>query len=65
MRATAEERDEIMSQAACSVDATARVLGIGRTQAYKAVKNGEIRSIRIGGRVLVPTAALRQMLDLS
>jgi hypothetical protein len=39
------------------------VLGIGRSGAYKAVNSGELKSLRINGRVLVLTAHLRQMLD--
>ena len=34
------------------------LLGIGRNSAYKGVKAGEIPSITIGGRKLVPKAAL-------
>jgi excisionase family DNA binding protein len=40
----------------------AKLLGIGRSQAYEAAKRGEIPNIRIGKRVLVPTAALNAML---
>jgi excisionase family DNA binding protein len=63
MHTTAQEVEVIMSLPTCSVDEAAKVLGIGRTQAYNAVRTGEIRSIRIGGRVLVPVAALRELLD--
>ena len=37
---------------------------ISRTSAYNGVKSGEIPSIRIGRRIVVPTAALFQMLEL-
>lgn len=47
-----------------SVDETARLLGVGRATAYAAVKAGDIPSIRIGRRLLVPTAALRRLLML-
>lgn len=40
----------------------AKRLGIGRNQAYEAAGRGEIPSIRIGNRILVPTAALERML---
>jgi excisionase family DNA binding protein len=63
MHTTAQEVDKIMSLPTCSVDQAAKVLGIGRTQAYRAVHTGEIKTFRIGGRLLVPTAALRQMFD--
>ncbi len=41
-----------------------RFLGIGRSAAYDAAKRGELATIRIGRRLLVPTAALRRMAQL-
>lgn len=41
----------------------ARHLGIGRNQAYEAAKRGEIPSIKIGKRLLVPKVALERMLN--
>jgi excisionase family DNA binding protein len=62
MHTTAQEVDKIMSLPTCTVEQAAMVLGIGRTQAYRAVHSGELRSVRIGKRVLVPVAALRDLL---
>ena len=45
-----------------SVIEVARILGIGRNLAYEAVARGEIPSIRVGGRILIPVAGLDQML---
>ena len=42
----------------------ARLLGIGRNQAYAAANCGEIPIIRIGGRMLVSKAVLDRMLDV-
>ena len=42
----------------------ARALGIGRNSAYAAAKAGEIPTIRVGRLWLVPTSALRRMLQL-
>lgn len=47
-----------------TVERTAKVLGIGRSSAYAAITRGEIPSIRLGSRVVVPTAALHRMLGL-
>lgn len=47
-----------------SVDDTARILGISRQSAYAGVHDGTIPSIRIRGRILVPTAGLRRLLML-
>jgi len=38
------------------------VLGVGRGHAYRSVKDGDIPAIRLGSRMLVRTAALRQMI---
>ncbi len=46
-----------------TVEGAAALLGISRAFAYEAVGRGEIPSIRIGRRVLVPKAALRRMVD--
>jgi excisionase family DNA binding protein len=63
MDATSQQVTEIMARPTCSVEEAAKVLHIGRTQAYRAVRSGELRSIRIGKRVLVPTNAIRQLLE--
>ncbi len=51
-----------MEIATLSVEETAKVLGIGRNSAYEGVRTGEIPSIRIGKRILVPRLALEQIL---
>jgi len=44
-----------------TVEEAATLLGISRSFAYEAVTRGEIPSIRIGRRILVPKAALQRM----
>ena len=44
-------------------EAAAR-LGIGRNAAYEAANRGDIPTIKIGKRLLVPKAALDRMLDV-
>jgi excisionase family DNA binding protein len=43
------------------------VLGIGRTTAYEMVRTGRwpTKVLRLGTRIRVPTAALRELLDVS
>ncbi len=41
-----------------------QALGLGRSATYAAAQRGEIPTLRIGGKVLVPTACLRRMLQL-
>jgi excisionase family DNA binding protein len=45
-----------------TVEEAGRLLGISRGRAYEAVRTGEIPSVRLGRRLLVPTAQLRRML---
>jgi excisionase family DNA binding protein len=51
------------SRLTLTVEEVAATLGISRAFAYEAVRRGEIPSIRIGRRVLVPRAALEKLLD--
>ncbi len=48
---------------AYKVSEVAESLGISRARAYELVKAGEIPSVRLGGRVLVPADGLRRMLS--
>ena len=45
-----------------TVDEAAEILRISRGQAYRGVKTGEIPSISVGKRVMVPTARLLALL---
>jgi excisionase family DNA binding protein len=46
-----------------TVEEAAQLLGISRSFAYEAVEHGDIPSMRIGRRILVPKAALRRFLE--
>ncbi len=48
--------------ATMTIPEAAELLGISRSAAYRAVTRGEIPTIRIGRRLLVPTAKLYAML---
>jgi len=48
-----------------TVEEAATLLGISRAFAYEAVTRGEIPSIRIGRRILVPKTALSRLLEKS
>lgn len=45
-----------------TVEETARILRVSRNSAYEAARTGEIPTIRIGKRVLVPVGALERLL---
>ena len=47
-----------------TIDQVAELVGISRGAAYRAVHRGEIPSLRIGRRLVVPSARLLDMLGL-
>jgi excisionase family DNA binding protein len=63
-RSVRELMQAVLDEAALTVDETAVLLSLSRHSAYEGVKTGEISGIRIGRRVLVPTAGLRAMLGI-
>ena len=48
-----------------SVDDVAKFLRIGRSSVYEAIRRRQIKSMRIGRRILVPKAVLDDLLDVS
>lgn len=54
---------EIQGRSTLTVEETARLLGIGRSSAYSSVRRGEIPSLRLGKRIVVPVGALMRALD--
>lgn len=42
---------------------TGKLLGLGRNAVYEGIARGEIPSVRIGGRILVPLAKLEKMMS--
>ncbi len=50
--------------ATISVEAAGQLLGISRSAAYRAANAGTLPALRVGRRLLVPTAKLHQLLGL-
>ena len=46
-----------------NIEEAAQLLGIGRNSCYEAAKRGEIPSVRLGKRLVVPRAALDRLLE--
>jgi excisionase family DNA binding protein len=57
--------DEAPEPATMSIPAAAELLGISRSAGYRGANRGQIPTIRIGRRLLVPTARLHQLLGLT
>ena len=47
-----------------TVEQAAEILGISRSSAYRAAARGEIPTLRVGRRLLVPTAKFLAMLGV-
>jgi len=48
---------------AVSVDTAGMLLSISRSMAWRIIKSGELRSVRVGKRVLVPMTAINEFLE--
>ena len=46
-----------------AITEAAVILGIGRTNVYALLKRGELRSVKIGGRRLIPRQALEDFVQ--
>ena len=55
--------DKAVTKLTLTVPEAAARLGIGRNAAYQGVRRGEIPSIRVGGRILVPKRAFDELLS--
>lgn len=59
------ELEALLSKPTASVPDVGRIcFGLARNASYAAVQRGDIPSIRIGGKITVPTAPLRKMLGI-
>ena len=56
--------DDDKDKLTLSVEAAAEALGLGRAAAYLAAARGELPTVRIGRRLLVPKAALHELLHV-
>jgi len=56
--------ERLKGRCTCSVDEAAEVLGIGRSTAYAAAREGSLPVLRVRTRLLVPTAKLLAMIGL-
>lgn len=54
---------EAITRQTLSVTETAKLLGISRAHAYDCVRSGQIPSITLGRRVVVPRRAIDELLN--
>jgi excisionase family DNA binding protein len=58
-------KPKTVSAETISVEEAGKRLGVSRMCAYTAVKRGQIPSIRVGHRLVVPVAKLNEMLGVT
>ena len=57
-----KQENQELERKTLSVEQAGKVLGLSRASAYVAAQTGDIPTIRIGRRLLVPKAALERLL---
>lgn len=55
---------DVLEPRALTVEQAARAIGLGRTSFYALIDDGAIRTVKIGGRRVVPVDALDEFLDV-
>jgi len=60
---TGKRKQPAENRMVLDVPEAAEILNISRQAAYAACKRGDLPTVRIGGRILVPRAALMRMLE--
>lgn len=58
-----DRRKGILQKLAYSVAEVAERLGVSRNTVYRAAKKGDLPSMRVSGRLLIPRAALERKLE--
>ncbi len=54
---------EAMERLTWTIEEAAKALGVGRGTAYELARTGQIPSLRLGRRLVVPRAALMKLLE--
>ena len=47
-----------------TVEEAAALIGISRAKAYKCVRSGELRSVHLGRRIVIPAVAIEDLLGM-
>ena len=58
------ELDQLLAQPTLTVADALKVIPISRNGIYEAIRRGEIQTIKIGKKILVPTGPLKRQLGL-
>ncbi|WP_345456414.1 helix-turn-helix domain-containing protein [Deinococcus aluminii] len=47
----------------CQPEAAQKMLGVGRGTIYELIRTGQLRSIRVGRKILIPLSAIEEFLN--
>ena len=61
-RQSADAHAATLARLTLTVEEAAEVLGVSRDIAYRAIETGQIPSLRLGRRIVIPTAKLLDLL---
>lgn len=53
---------ELLNRPTVTVPELAALLGVGKNAAYQMVREGQIRVLRVGRRIIIPSSAVRELL---
>lgn len=65
MTSTGADRWALLDQPYMTAPQGQQFYGIGRNQLYNGIRRGDIPSVRIGRRILIPTALVRKQLGVT
>ena len=60
---TANQNSPASERISYGIGDAVRATGLGRTTIYRLIKDGELKSVMIGGRRLIPAHELRNLLS--
>ena len=61
---TVKPTTSVLEPYAYRISDAVRMSGLGRTKLYELISSGELQSIRVGGRRLVPAESLKTLLQV-
>lgn len=64
MRTGVSRIEDLEGRATIDIASAAHLIGISKQSAYVAVRAGELPSLKIGGRIVVPVVPLKKLLGL-
>ena len=58
------EADQLLAKPVITVSDALKIVPLGRNSLYEAIRRGEIQTVKIKKKILVPAAPLRRLLGI-